>query len=66
MKEVSMKKQLENSKKEDYTYIEKNIYKTGKSYRVRVGKYSENGTSLTQARKIRKRLKEFSKSSWSW
>lgn len=53
-----MKKQMENAvKKSDYTYIEKNIYKAGKTYRVRVGNRSEYAPNITQARKLKKLFK---------
>lgn len=45
-----------------YTFIESNIYKTGKSYRVRVGSRSEYATSLTKARQAKKLMKSSSTS----
>ena len=53
-----MKKQVANSsRKNDYTYVEKNIYKVDNRYRVRVGKDSINATTLKQARQFKKVLK---------
>lgn len=51
-----MKKQTKKSKS-NYTYIEKNIYKDGKSYRVRVSGQSANCHTLTEARSFRRFLK---------
>ncbi len=50
---MKMKKQPKTS----YKYIEKNIYKTGDSYRVRVGGFSHNTPNLKIARKVRSLFK---------
>ncbi len=52
-----MKKQKQKSAKTDYNYVEKNIYKTGTSYRVRVSGQSTNCRTLTEARKFKRFLK---------
>lgn len=36
-----------------YLYVEKNIYKTGGVYRVRVGQFSGYALTLKKARKLR-------------
>jgi DNA-binding XRE family transcriptional regulator len=46
-----------NVKSKTYQAIEKNIYKVGKSYRVRVNGLSQYCPTITQARKVRKTLK---------
>jgi hypothetical protein len=44
------------SVKSDYTYVEKNIYKTNGKYRIRVGSESVYETNLKQARIWKKYL----------
>jgi len=62
-----MKKQVKNSsRKNDYTYIEKNIYKVDNRYRVRVGKDSLNAITLKQARAAKKILKGNLQASKIW
>lgn len=46
-----------NQTKTDYVYVEKNIYKTGDRYRVRVGHYSSYAESLRKAREAKKLFK---------
>jgi hypothetical protein len=63
-----MKKQVKNSQKRktDYTPVEKNIYKTGNRYRVRVGRDSINASTLKEARQYKKILKGNVKSDSIW
>ena len=42
----------------NYTHVEKNIYKTGTRYRVRVGRFSVNTGTLKQARIQKALLKQ--------
>lgn len=52
---TQLAKKTKAAKKVDYTYVEKNIYKTGSgTYRVRVSDNSFNATSLKAARIIKK------------
>lgn len=46
-----------NVSSKTYQSVEKNIYKVGKSFRVRVNGFSEYCPNITQARKARKWLK---------
>lgn len=48
-----------NKKVSDYSYVEKNIYKTGNSYRVRVGHFSVYTDTLTSAKKSKKRFHQY-------
>jgi len=41
----------------NYKWVEKNIYKTGNRYRVRVAGMSNYAPTLTQARKMRKYMR---------
>lgn len=43
---------------EDYRYIDKNIYRTGTRYRVRVGDFSGYTTTLEKAKKLRTRFRK--------
>lgn len=57
---MNKKMKSKGSKKiSDYNYIEKNIYRTGNSYRVRVGNYSIYTDTLISARKSKKRFKQY-------
>lgn len=60
-----MKKQATKKAKVTYQAIEKNIYKTGRSYRVRVGAVSEYCSTLLEARKAKKFWKNFGKTNES-
>jgi hypothetical protein len=40
-----------------YEYVEKNIYKRGRSYRIRVGDRNEYASTIKGARRIRTYLK---------
>jgi len=51
-----MKRTMNNRNKTNYTPVERNIYKTGNRYRVRVGDHSMYCTSLTEARRQKKLL----------
>lgn len=51
-------KAVEIKTNRSYQSIEKNIYKVGKSYRVRVNGHSIYTSNLTKARKVRKMLKD--------
>lgn len=53
-------------KKTSYKRIETNIYKTGKSYRVRVGHNTANTPTLKQARSLKKMWKTAPKSTFIW
>lgn len=53
MTKSTPKKQMTN-----YQAIEKNIYRTGNRYRVRVGEYSAYTTTLKQARIQKKLLRQ--------
>ncbi len=48
---------------QEYTYVEKNIYKTGGSYRVRVGNFSEYTFSMSEARRAKKYYRNLMESS---
>jgi hypothetical protein len=58
-------KKVTETKKRDYIYVEKNIYKTGTRYRVRVAGISVYEKTLNKARKLRKELKNNLKASIS-
>jgi hypothetical protein len=51
------KRMPKNSVKTTYEYKEKNIYKAGKTYRVRVAGMSNYAPTLRQARIVRKYMK---------
>ena len=54
-----MRNQMKNTvknQKTEYTYVEKNIYNTGVSYRVRVGSDSRNFKKLKDARAWKKQM----------
>ena len=60
---AKLAKKTKTSKKVDYTYDEKNIYRTGSNtFRVRVGDFSYNAPNITQARKQRQYWLEMAKS----
>jgi len=52
-----MKKSATKKGSTSYQAVEKNIYKVGKSFRVRVNGRSEYCPNITQARKMRTKLK---------
>lgn len=51
------KKMPKNAVKPTYEYKEKNIYKTGNQYRIRVAGMSNYAPTLKQARTVRKYMK---------
>jgi hypothetical protein len=51
------KRMPQDNQKSSYTWVEKNIYKTGKSYRVRVGEFSAYAPTRQKARKARTLLR---------
>lgn len=53
----NQKDQKNQKQKTGYTYVEKNIYNTGVSYRVRVGSQTINVKSLKKAREWKKTFK---------
>ena len=61
-----MKKQTDNTSKQSYDYVEKNIYKTGSRYRIRVGTFSAYEPTREKARKRRALLKYSNKSTKIW
>lgn len=59
-----MKSKATKQAKVTYQAIEKNIYKVGKSFRVRANGFSGYYPNITQARKARKTYKKF-KQEWT-
>jgi hypothetical protein len=59
-------KRTSKTSKSDYVYVEKNIYKTGKSYRVRVGRRSEYAPTLKLARATKKIMKNLTSNILVW